>query len=188
MCAPQSAANRRRISGVRNSAINCGALPHRKPARPAKTAHTAITNNKTPIIGSSSRTESRGRAPARAAIANGIPSKAPTHHVAMTPHPNPRTVGECVLCRIGGWKTVKYSKHIRAVIWSCTIPYITAAKIHAPIIFTDCIARDSAFQRTSSDLFDQRIRVALVLGDLRRKTGDGAIVQVLAGFLEQAIA
>ena len=68
-----------------------------------------------------SEARNTGREPARAARIIGIEKNAPTHQVAMMPHPMPSQVGDWV-GKIGGWKIVKYSTQIRAVNWSWMMP------------------------------------------------------------------
>lgn len=63
---------------------------------------------------SSDRTDRPGFDPNRAAQAKPTPSIRPTHHVAMMPHPKPRSVGSSV-GKMGGWPMVKYSTQTRAV-------------------------------------------------------------------------
>jgi hypothetical protein len=68
-----------------------------------------------------SRADRLGAAPARAAKARRTPMKAPAHQVARIPQPRARRVGSSV-AKTFGWKTVKYSRQMRMVTWSWTMP------------------------------------------------------------------
>src|SRR5579864_1171726 len=122
LCAHQSAMNRGRAGGERRYATDSGAetIPccvSTKPAMPNEPAHAAMTKRSVPIEWIKALAGSFGRAPARAAIAKNRPRTAPTHQVAIIPHPMAKRVGDWET-KTGGWKTVKYSIQIRAVNWS----------------------------------------------------------------------
>lgn len=108
---------------------------------PNNAAQAAINARSRATEGSSSEAFRVGRDPARAARIIGMAKNAPTHHVATIPHPMPSNVGDWVGKR-GGWKTVKYSMQIRAVTWSWTIPYSTAARTLAAAILMASILRN----------------------------------------------
>src|SRR5260221_1820063 len=96
-----------------------------------------MTTSSHPIGRTGEPADRLGREPARAAAANGTPRRKPTHQVATMPHPIPRSVGSSVP-KIGGWQTVKYSTHTRAVTWSWAMPYRTDAAMHIRTMPSDC--------------------------------------------------
>ena len=85
------------------------------PDAPEIAAHEAIASSSIAMGRTSDEAGSLGREPARDANKAGMLKNAPIHHVAMIPQPSPKSVGDCVW-NTGGWKTVKYSRQIRAVI------------------------------------------------------------------------
>ena len=59
-------------------------------------AQLPMTSNRIAMGRNMLRKEIFGRDPARQAIANRTPRKAPIHQVAITPHPKASRVGDCV--------------------------------------------------------------------------------------------
>jgi len=157
------------------------AFATRKPATPASREAAAINNSKA-NTGRISRTASYfGDDPALETNAARMPRSRPTHHVAKTPQPSAKSVGEAV-SKTAGCPMVKYSVQTRAVTWSCIMPYITDDTMHSSTILRASVTFRGMFRQLGSSS-PQRQKYRLVsslpcalasglLTDLpRRRTG-----------------
>lgn len=82
---------------------------------PAMAAHTDIRSRSLSSGAMKELARLIGALPMQAAPARRMPSKVPTHHVAVNPQRMASMVSGC-RPKIGGWNMVKYSRQIRIVI------------------------------------------------------------------------
>ena len=92
-------------------------LEQTHPAKPATVADRAITNSSFATGRINCFAGMIGSFPVVAAVAKMKPTEPPIQKVAKMPQKIAITVGESDEIN-RGWKTVKYSRQIRTVIWS----------------------------------------------------------------------